>query len=378
MNIDLEKILSQIGCSANKLDNKKEQTSKKIEYVTHYVKEWIRVGCMSSKLNTLSFVDGMSNAGIYRDGDLGTTTLAYSLFLEAAKSYPNMHFNLVFNEIDPIRFKIFKVICHELYVNQCGGREIPNLKLYCSNDDINDFIADLSNHDGLLNKYGSLTLFFIDPYDARTVDIPPLRDYLNNHYCELFFNWFSSDHVRNPNDNAIKSCFSGIEIPAGYDAADYIAKYLSGSKKMYFSFPFRNKNNTELYQIIFVTPSKKGLEKVKEALWSTFSGREYHRNERTACHQTSMFELDEGRDFQKESYGATIRDLILDEFTAKDYSYDEIELFVLRRSMLGPNDILRFVVKPLIKQGVLLKNNRRGKRNYKDDSYRFIKGTGND
>ncbi|WP_282209686.1 three-Cys-motif partner protein TcmP [Parvibacter caecicola] len=377
MDVDIEKVLSQVGCSANKLDEKKEQTSKKIEYVTSYVAEWIRVGCMSSKLNTLNFVDGMSNAGIYRDGDLGTATLVYALFLDAAEAYPDMSFNLIFNEIDSLRVEIFKAICHDLFVSRYDKKEISNIKLYYSNNDINAFIEKLPNHDELLNRYGGLTLFFIDPYDARTVNGLLLRNYLDNRYCELFFNWFSSDHIRNPNDDAIKSCFSGIDIPAGYDAADYIAQYLSGSKKMYFSFPFRNRNNTELYQIIFITPNKKGLEKVKEALWNTFSGKEYHRNERTNYHQMSVFDLGEGQEIQKGSYGSTIQDLIIEEFIPRDYTYEEIELFVLRRSMLGANDVIKFVIKPLISQGVLMKNNRNGKRNYKKDSFRFVKVVGN-
>ena len=45
--------------------------------------------------------------------------------------------------------------------------------------------------------------------------------------------------------------------------------------------------------------------------------------------------------------------------------------------MLGPNDVIRFVIKPLIEQGVLLKMNRKGKRNYKDDLYRLIERTNN-
>ena len=369
---DLDRILEKAGSSLRKLDAKKEQTTKKIEYVTKYVEEWLRVGCLSSKVKVLNFVDGMSNAGIYRDGDLGTATMVFSLFLDAAKSNPTKSFNLVFNDLDTERIAIFKAVCEELCIQKCEAGAPPNLTLFYSQGDINDFISDLPQHDDVLVGYGNLTLFFIDPYDARTVDGTLLHDYLADRYCELFFNWFSSDHIRNPDADEIKKRFNGINIPAGRDAADFIAQYLAGPQKSYFSFPFRNSNNAEIYQIIFITPHKKGLEKIKEALWSTFSGKEYHRNSRTDYYQTSMLDFDEGKDFLKESYGSMVQGEIIGEFEERDYRYSEIELFVLRRSMLGSGDVIKHVIKPLVEQGFIIKNNKKGKQSYKNDTYRFV------
>lgn len=98
MNLDLQKLLKDANAKLSDLDVKKEQTSKKIEYITKYVQEWIRVGCMSKNIKVFNFIDGMCNAGIYRDGEFGTAIKVYELFLEAASNYPNMRFNLVFND----------------------------------------------------------------------------------------------------------------------------------------------------------------------------------------------------------------------------------------------------------------------------------------
>ena len=54
------------------LDDKKQQTTYKIDYVSEYVKNWLYVMATSEKVHTLNFIDCMSNAGIYKDGDLGT------------------------------------------------------------------------------------------------------------------------------------------------------------------------------------------------------------------------------------------------------------------------------------------------------------------
>lgn len=379
MDIDLDKILKRAGVTISVLDSKKEQTTKKIEYVTKYVQEWIRVGCMSESIHTLSFIDGMANAGIYDDGSLGTATQVYAQFIEAAKSFPLKTFNLIFNDLNPVRVQVFKQVCAEIFNEKREGQPLSNLFLYFSNSDINEFIRHLPEHDSMLIGYGRLTLLFIDPYDARTVDGPLLHDYLGGRYCELFYNWFSSDHVRNPDDDAIRSCFSGIEVPSGYDAASFIAEYLSGPEKAHFSFPFRNQNNTELYQIIFITPNLRGLEKVKEALWSTFAGAEYHRNKRGSCYQTTMFDLAEGQEIRKGWYGSIVQEQIAAELEARNYSYAEIELFVLQRSMLAARDVIDYVIKPMIAQGALEKNNNvNRKNNYKGDTYHLVKRCGDE
>lgn len=55
----------------------------------------------------------------------------------------------------------------------------------------------------------------------------------------------------------------------------------------------------ELYQIIFVTPSNRGLEKLKEVLWKVFDGKEFHRNaEETG--QLSLFSVDDERELRAQ------------------------------------------------------------------------------
>lgn len=369
MDFDLQQLLKDTNAKLSDLDVKKEQTSKKIEYITKYVQEWIRVGCMSKNIKVLNFIDGMCNAGIYRDGEFGTAIKVYELFLEAASNYPNMRFNLVFNDLDETRVRVFKEVCKMLSSEHTLTKPLTNIKLHYSNNDINAFICDLPKHDSLLSKYGTLTLLFIDPYNARTVDVPILHGYIESHYCELFFNWFSSDHVRNPGDSTINSCFSGLAIPPGGDAAQFVAKYLAGENKSFFSYSFRNQKNAEIYQIIFITPNLKGLEKIKEALWQTFGGEEYHRNHQSASYQASIFSLDAGKDIRKELYGEEARQVLIDELVPGRYTYDQIAAFVLQRSMLRTSDIIQHVIKPLIVNGVIKKLNIAGARNFKKDSY---------
>lgn len=52
----------------DKLTKKKQQTNKKIEYVSEYVRLWAFVMLERDDIHTLNFVDCMCNAGIYHMG----------------------------------------------------------------------------------------------------------------------------------------------------------------------------------------------------------------------------------------------------------------------------------------------------------------------
>lgn len=370
---DLNTILMDANCTLGDIDEKKEQTTKKIEYVTEYVKEWVRVGCSSPKWKSLTFIDCMSNAGIYSDGGLGTSAAVFEIFVEAARMYHNKTFRLLCNDCDEKRVRVLGRVFRAVLDDQ----RPENLIVDLDNRDVNEYICHLDQMHGGIGQRGDMVILFVDPYNARTVSAQVLCEFMEHHYCELFFNWFSSDLVRNKNDQKIQHCLEGVEIPEDADAANWLAERLSsdirGKDKWHFSYSFRNQCNAEIYQIIFVTPSEKGLEKIKEALWTTFGGKEYHRNHRSKNEQISMFDdPDQGHTLLKEMYGEEAQCIVLNAFGGKVVSYKDIEVLVLRRTMLRDADVIEHVLKPLIATSRVVKNNISGNRaNYKKDTYTF-------
>ena len=71
---------------ANKelLDEKKPQTTYKIEYVSKYVEKWLFVMSNVNEVKNINFIDCMCNAGLYKDGDKGTAIKVLELFNEFA------------------------------------------------------------------------------------------------------------------------------------------------------------------------------------------------------------------------------------------------------------------------------------------------------
>lgn len=176
------------------LDDKKPQTTNKIRYVTNYVKNWLLVMGNAKFTTSINFIDCMCNAGIYKDGDFCTSVEVLKLFMQSAAIHNNKDFNLYFNDYDEKRIAILQEIINIVY-----SKHLSNLHIYITNYDVNDYISILLKKKSRF-EYSQTTLLFVDPYDFGTVHIPTLRRFCEQYYCELLFNLFTSDWVRNRNN----------------------------------------------------------------------------------------------------------------------------------------------------------------------------------
>ena len=94
----------------SKLTEKKQQTNKKIEYVRDYIIRWSAISAARSDVHTITFIDCMSNAGVYRDGDCCTAVEILKVFNDAAKKYPGKTFRVLCNDISPEKIEILKKV----------------------------------------------------------------------------------------------------------------------------------------------------------------------------------------------------------------------------------------------------------------------------
>ena len=165
----------------------------------------------------------------------------------------------------------------------------------------------------------------------------------------------------------------GIQISNKEEMLEYIKKSLKvGYIQHTFSYEFRTKTNNEIYQIMFFTPSSKGLEKLKEALWDTFQGKEFHQNsESETALQLSFFTPQQDAQMHAQYYATEAITLVSNYFGGSIKTFKEIELFVIENTLLKESQILEYVIKPLIKDKRITKMNTVQKNNYKQDSYRF-------
>jgi three-Cys-motif partner protein len=364
--LNCAKLLEELNIDTSKLDDKKQQTDYKIRFVSKYVELWALVSENRQQVENLNFIDCMCNAGIYRDGDLTTAMETLLFFYMEAPKHPEKTYNIYLNDHSQERIEINKqLVC--AFMKE--GRP-ANLFIYYNQMDVNEYLNNLGSEIGRFD-FKSAIVLFVDPYDLRTVKISDLAGFINNHYCEVLFNFFVSDYVRNKDDSRIAERIGSSGIQNKEELTKAIQSSLRvGKTKYVFSYCFHNTKNAELYQIVFATPNIKGLEKLKEALWDTFDGKEYHRNYDEDPAQQSLFSESLDIDLRLSSYANQAKSMLLEEFEGQVIPYTSINSYIVENTMLMPDQILRNVVKPLVESGQVSKLGDVGKGNYKNDRYK--------
>jgi three-Cys-motif partner protein len=374
MNIspdDFEKL----GIDVSALDDKKEQTTYKIKYVTRYVMQWAIIEAGRKEIQQISFVDCMCNAGIYKDGDACTALEVINIFNDLAKTYPAKDFVVYLNDYDEKRVNIFKKILRSCIV------PAKNLYAKIQNIDVNLYLDTIANNrqkNYELFGYGGCTLLYVDPYNFGTVQISRLQNILKNNYCELLFNLFTSDYVRNiaKDSGRIQNCLGGFKPATKDEFIDYVVNALRVGPIQYtFAYSFHTMKNVELYQILYATPSIRGLEVLKDSLWDVFDGVEFHRNhapKTSDIEQISMFDDEDPKEQRLREYAQEAKRIVCEEFQSQTVEYAVIEQKILEETMLKDSQIIEPVLKPLIAEEKIKKCNNVRKSNFKKDSYSFI------
>lgn len=364
------KLIDELKINLKILDDKKQQTEYKIKYVVEYISLWLIISSKREDINNVNFIDCMCNAGIYKDGDLGTSIQVLLLFKESAKLYPDKKYNLFFNDYDPKRIEVINLLLNKFNKSD----NIKNLNIYTSNIDVNAYLQQYDKFDKYL-KYKASTVLFVDPYDFGTVVINNMQKFITSYYCELVFNFFSSDYVRNGLDSRIRNCIGDTDIKNKDDLIHYISdSFRTGKINHVFSYKFNTSTNTEIYQIIFATPSYKGLDVLKQSLWKVFNGKFNHRNFNKNDVQLSLFTVEDDKQALLSMHANEAKEMLLKEYKYTTIPYSIIESFLAEKTMMVTTQFLNSVVKPLISEGYIKKcGDVTNKSNYKKDSYTFVK-----
>ena len=155
-----------------------------------------------------------------------------------------------------------------------------------------------------------------------------------------------------------------------------IQKYLKTTRiKHTFSYQFRTKTNTPLYSIVFSTPSKKGLEKIKESYWRVFDGEPFFKNNNeNDLSNTIQLKLFDDTEMNLSMYLDEAKEKLLEKCDNCTLSYEKISNFLLENTMLKKGQILCGVIRPLIADGKIIKMNNKGVRIFLNDEFKINNG----
>lgn len=358
-------------------------TKHKINYISDYVYNWSIIGANYSDCKQINFIDCMCNAGIYKDSTLTTSMRVLQTFIEHAKNYPNKIFNLFLNDYNKNRVDVIIQLAKEINYEQP-----KNINIMIDNMDVNNYLDSFnSKYANSYLGYGAFTILFVDPYNFGTVKIKKIKEFSENNYSEIIFNYFSSDYSRNMNNSfaisKIESIKSSMEGVYGYNeqlteiqVLDLIQAYFKTSKIKYsFAYQFRTRKNVPLYNIVYATPNKKGLEEIKDTFWRVFDGNPFFLNyeeQEKNLEITQQFQLFNDKDLNELSYSKEAQKKLINNYYSMTISYDDIVIYILENTMLRKGQVIKTVIKPLIYDGKIVKLNKKSIKDYTHDLYSVV------
>ncbi len=263
-------------------------TIKKCELIERYVDEWARKILGFNGTNGrdgskgIIYIDCMSNSGLYYDGENnlvdGTALRVAKRLNDILPNYPNKIGYVLFNDISQEKIERLEKEINKL--------NLSNITVQFNCGDGNAFLRELDIKE-LQKQCGTLLLY--DPYQA-TIDWDAITPYLNI-WGEVIINHMVSDTNRGAAQATRTKAIDKYQDTYQQDIASIIAigskedlnkaiieiikkRTSSTQKKKYIaSFPFFNRTNGLVYNLIHVSGNIEGLKLFKKVAWKTFGDK---------------------------------------------------------------------------------------------------------
>lgn len=266
-------------------------TIKKFELISEYVKAWVEILMLYPKCKGIVYIDCMSNSGVYRKNNEkgeeieGTTLRVSQVIAEAMKKYSSKQAYLYFNDLDENKIEL---------LNTRLPRQTDNFHIHTETMDANELLRKISSQFSSVFQNMNFLLIY-DPYDAN-INWNALMPFLKN-WGEVIINHMVSDTLRAAKvakkpeviEKYERTYQMNIEdlVSFGSDRnafekkIEQIIRDASGRnlEKYYIAaFPFFNKTNSVVYNLIHCTGNYKGFELFKSTAWKTFGDKSSMKN----------------------------------------------------------------------------------------------------
>lgn len=265
----------------------KPHTIKKFEIINNYVDSWARKILGYTKSEGLYYIDCMSNCGYYtsvnNDSIEGTSVRVAKTLNQIAENYPSKTIDVFFNDYDPEKINYLK--------SKLPLLGLDRIKIHYSVKDCSEFLNSFD-----LSKIRNRNILLVyDPYQA-TINWYSLSPFLNS-WGEVIINHMVSDTARGAKQAKKESVIKKYEqtykmniddiLALGDDRQklDNVVKTIiykeveSNPRKHYIaSFPFFNRTNGLVYNLLFCSSNVEGIKLFKKTSWDAFGGKSSDKN----------------------------------------------------------------------------------------------------
>ncbi|WP_027127956.1 three-Cys-motif partner protein TcmP [Fusobacterium perfoetens] len=352
------------------LDEYKEQTEHKHEYLKEYLPVWFyilinRKISNNIKYNNIIYVDSFSNAGEYKNGEEGSPIIALKIFNDILLKNKDkkVRVKCYFNDYNEERIIHLKELIEKMSLDN-------RIKVEYDEITANEHIKKVMK---IIKRYSNKkVLFFIDPYKIADdiVSMSNMKQILEDDDTEIIFNHMVSDVVRNIKEYPEKyKNFYRLDKNLQKSGKEFNEIFINNLKKevdkeIYTaSYEFLNTKNVTIYFLVFITHHPRGYEKIKEAIWRVSDGDLQHKNKGEKNNlNLSLFSDEANKKLKKEKREINIKnkvedlkEILINEFKGKKVTYQDICKFVVEKTIFIESHIQRKTLTPLQEEGKIIR-----------------------
>ncbi len=317
-----------------------QHTLAKHDLLRGYLQAWFPILALG-KNSRVVFIDGFAGPGVYKDGQPGSPIIALQTLVEHSSfsKLRNTHFEFIFIEERDDRFSSLEAELRRFW-NQYPAGKPRNINIALHNSSFVSVAKELITTTPF-HQYPVLA--FIDPFGWSGVPMDTISAFLPSRQSEVLFN-FAFDSVnrfvddRRPEISHHFPKLFGTDTKnlreartlRGDERKNYLHNlYLSQLKKkggFIYTRSFEmidNKRGRTAYYLMFGTRHHKGLEVMKDAMWSLdpVSGRRF-----------SGFAGDQQMLFDPEPDLNSLRKALLSHFKESTERIETVRQYVLEQT----------------------------------------------
>lgn len=316
-----------------------QHTLAKHALLRRYLSAWFPILAAGGRNRRLVFVDAFAGPGIYKGGEPGSPIVALQALVDRSDfyKYSEVEFLFIFVEANPETYTNLSAQIDTFWSNRPRGKP-DNVRTLLINDTFTGVVDQILAHLRDRDQRLAPVLAFLDPFGWKDAPMATIKSLVSLGKSEILFTFMYDSVTRFVTVEEVAQSFNdlfGNETAEYREFAslhgeerktglrDYYTRRLKGECGFNFVRTFEvvdTDRGRTAYFLIFGTRSIKGLEKMKDAMWTL--------DPITGIRFTG-FAGDQRVLFDPEPDKGPLKMALLKHFAGKTVSVNDIERFVL-------------------------------------------------
>lgn len=334
----------------------------KVEFYKEYLKRYLRILCLSPKVNKIRIYDLFCGVGIYKDGGKGSPIEAYEAICECLQDirFANSDTEIILtvNDIDET-----KVSTVQKYINSLP--QTPHCKVNYHNKNFSEMVT-LAQSEISSFEPNTRNLFFIDPYGYKEIAGDMLFSLLQNEKTEVilflpvsFMYRFIKTSLEDDSEqyeplrHFTDSLFNRfqkeelLQVQSIDQYVDLLKQALTFGNEVFTTSYTIERDKANMFCLFFMTKHRFGLQKILEVTWELdeINGKGFKLPEPENL-MTALFAQQDKEKAKAENF-ERLKTLIIGKLSERPCNNKEMYNFILENGFLPKhaNEVFKYLQK---------------------------------